>query len=341
MRDTTGSPAACEIMASWPTTPHARDAASPRSSSSAHATARTGASDSSTSSKSTSSSSPAPAGGASRSRAVERSTSSRRDTAASHRSPLRVLSLFSGIGAMDLGLELAGMEIAAQAEIEPHACRVLAERFPGVPNLGDVTSVEWEETRSGFIAHDHTGHHSYWLDDIDVIAGGFPCQDNSSARTRNERKGLDGDKSGLWREFARAVDYISPTWIIVENAPEWRRWVPRVRAELAGFGYATVPLLLSAGSFGAPHKRPRAVVVAHANGQGEPLVAIHAEVARLRPHARGAGYWRQPRPGDIRVADGAPDRMDRLRACGNAVVPQVFEWLGRQIIALDRMEAAT
>lgn len=266
-----------------------------------------------------------------------------RDNAHYRVAPLRVLSLFSGIGALDLGLELAGMDVVAHAEINPHASRVLAERFPGVPNLGDVSYVQFTDR-----IDEHGGVHACIkgrapidLGRVDVIAGGFPCQDNSSARTRNERKGLDGEKSGLWREFHRAIERIGPRWVIIENSPEWRRWVPAVRADLAALGYASVPLLLSAGTFGAPHKRPRAVVVAHANGQGEPLVAIHEEVARLRPHARGAGYWRQPIAGGVRVADGSADRMDRLRAAGNAVVPQVFEWLGRQIVAQhERFEMA-
>jgi DNA (cytosine-5)-methyltransferase 1 len=248
---------------------------------------------------------------------------------------LRVLSLFSGIGAMDLGLERAGMTIAAQAEIDPHGCKVLAKRWPGGINLGDVTKLEWG---AGWVAEPSGRRH--FIGPVNVIAGGFPCQDISSARTRTTREGLDGDKSGLWEWFNHAIANVRPTWAIIENSPEWRRWVPRVRADLAAIGYASVPLLLQAGTFGAPHKRPRAVVVAHANGQSEPLGTLYEEVARLRPTPRGAGYWWQPRPGSVGVADGTANRMDRLRSAGNAVVPQVFERLGRAIVELDRREVA-
>lgn len=235
---------------------------------------------------------------------------------------LRAIALFSGIGGIELGLERAGMEIVRQVENDPHARAVLSEHWPDVPQFGDIRNVDW------------TLHL-----EADLVAGGFPCQDISNAHTNGKREALNGAKSGLWSEFARCVGEIRPRWVIVENVAAWARWVPDVRADLADLGYASVPLELSAGAFGAPHRRPRAWVVAHANGQGEPLRAIHAEVARLRPVPAGSGHWRCTPPGSVRLDDGVPGGTHRRRLAGNAVVPQMAEWLGRQIIAADRVPA--
>jgi len=240
--------------------------------------------------------------------------------------PLNVLSLFAGIGGLDLGLERAGMHVVGQVEIDPFCQQVLAKHWPEVPRHDDVrTAVEW--------------WYSTVRPRVDVLAGGFPCQDISTANTR-KRRGLSGDKSGRWVDFAVVADAVRPTWIVVENSPNWPQWTPRVRSDLYGLGYATTALRLPAGHFGAWHQRPRVFVVAHADRQGEPLRAIHAEVARLRPIPRSRGHWRLPFAGPLRVADGLPARMDRLRALGNAVVPQVAEYVGRLIVAHAEAAAA-
>ena len=230
------------------------------------------------------------------------------------------LSLFTGIGGLDLGLERAGIRTIGQVEIDPFCRRVLAKHWPTVPRHDDVrTVVPWwrSEKRS----------------DIDVIHGGFPCQDISNARTRNIRRGLGGLKSGLWNHFSTAIGELVPRWAIIENSSAWSRWVPFVRGYLYELGYSSLPIELSAGTFGAAHKRPRVFVVAHADIQGEPLRAIHAEVARIRPLPRRSDA--HPLPRAMGMGDGIPDRMDRLHALGNAVVPSVAEWIGRQIVRLD------
>lgn len=229
-------------------------------------------------------------------------------------------SLFSGIGGLDLGLERAGMSVIWQSEIKPHAAAVLARHWPNVPNLGDIRTVEWST-----------------VERPTVLCGGFPCQDLSHAHTASAngaRAGLDGPASGLWRYFAQAVEQLEPEWVIVENVETWRSWVPDVRADLARHGYASVPIQLSAGSFGAPHIRPRCFVVAHANGDSEPLLAIYEEVAALRPVSRrDSRDWRNAPSRHLLLDDGLPDRVGQNDAYGNAVVPPVAEWLGRQIIA--------
>lgn len=222
------------------------------------------------------------------------------------------------------------MRIVGHVEIEPYCRRVLARHWPEVPQHDDVrTATGWWNSEP--------------RPTVDLVAGGFPCQDISSARTAGTRDGLDGAKSGLWSAFRDVVTDQRPRWVIVENSPEWRRWVPDVRRDLFGLGYASMPLRVSAGSLGAPHPRPRCLVVANSDGQGEPLRTIHAEVAGLRPVPRNRGDWREPYTGTLRVAHGAPRGVDgaRRRGIGNAVVPQVGELIGRLVVAADcRAKAA-
>jgi len=233
---------------------------------------------------------------------------------------MNTLSLFSGIGGLDYGLERAGLNIVGQVEIDPYCRRVLAERFPGTPTHEDVrTAIAWWRSMRRPAVH--------------LVAGGFPCQDISSAATNGVRAGLIGAKSGLWSAYRDVVADLGPEWVIVENSPEWRRWVPSVRRDLWALGYASVPLRVSAGSLGAPHPRPRCVVVANSHGQSESLRAIYAEVAGLRPVPTGRGDWREPYTGTLRVVDGSTRGVDgpRRRAVGNAVVPSLGVLLGRLV----------
>jgi DNA (cytosine-5)-methyltransferase 1 len=224
---------------------------------------------------------------------------------------------FAGIGGMSLGLERAGFTVRWQVEHDPVCGAVLRQHWPAVRHWGNVRST---------LATD--------LDSVDLIAGSPPCQDLSSARTRTHRRGLNGDDSGLWGEQWRLVDGVRPQWVLVENTPDWRRWMPYVRADLAHLGYASLPLVVSAGTVGAPHSRPRGFVLAYADPEGEPLRAVHAEVERLC--AVPADAWRAA---DLERAvgmdDGLPGRMDRLRALGNAVCPQVIEVIGRAILTVE------
>lgn len=227
-------------------------------------------------------------------------------------------TLFSGIGGDALGLERAGFRILWNAEILPYPSAVLAARWPEVPNLGDITKIDWST-----VERPH------------VLAGGFPCQDISNAHTNGKRRALEGRRSMLWWVFFDIVTELRPSWVIVENVAAWERWVSGVRQAFHGIGYASMPLELSAGTFGAPHKRPRCFVVAHPYGDGEPLRSLHEEVARLRPLSRGGRDWRCPPPGGFRMADGLPGGVDRLHALGNSVVPAVVEFVGRWIAHSD------
>lgn len=239
---------------------------------------------------------------------------------------MRVGSLFSGIGGLDLGLERAGMEVVWQVENDPYAQKVLKKHWPQVQLHGDVREVHSRPPQE----YDCTG----CLDPVDLICGGFPCQDLSRANPGGGA-GLDGARSGLWREFARIIGEVRPSWVLVENvdgAP-WKRWVPVVRGNLASLGYACVPIRVRAADVGAPFLGSRVFVVASSDSHRESTMRIHAQARELpEPPRPSRQDWGHPPPRALGVAHGVPNRMDRLRGCGNAVVPQVAEYIGRLIL---------
>lgn len=180
-----------------------------------------------------------------------------------HAPPLRVLSLFSGIGGLDLGLERAGMHIVAHSENDEYASQVLAKHWPDVPNLGDITQIEWD-TRladTGRIIGWTTPTTPVYLDRPNVICGGFPCQDISLA---GKGAGIDeGTRSGLWLEYARCVRDIRPRYVVIENvAALTSRGIDRVLRDLAALGYGAWWDCIPAASVGAPHLRERIFIVA-------------------------------------------------------------------------------
>jgi DNA (cytosine-5)-methyltransferase 1 len=228
----------------------------------------------------------------------------------------RIGSLFSGVGGLDEGVERATSgRVLWQVEISAFCRRVLNRHWPGVPKHEDVRSVG-----------------ATCLAPVDVIVGGFPCNDLSPANHRGA--GLAGPKSGLWSEFLRIIDELGPASVLVENSADaWREWVPAVRRDLWRAGFASVPIHVAATELGAPHDRRRVFVVAHADREGQSTLAVDAEVALVRALADARrSDWRQPPPRALGVADGLPDRMDRLRAAGNAVMPPMA-WVAGRVLA--------
>ncbi len=280
---------------------------------------------------------------------------------------LTVGSLFSGIGGIDLGLERAGMTVRWHSEIDPYACRVLKKHWPDIPNLGDITKVDWKEVPY-----------------VDVIAGGYPCQPFSLAGKR----GGENDPRHLWPYFRDAISVIRPRYALLENVRGHTSLGGlSVIGDLADLGYDAEWRIVSAASVGAHHRRDRIIIVtyphredesdgtehefrmvADASGFGQSLsterklascekssgdgcagrtdqVADCGSTGRtrrrltfsgineeIRGHSRrSAAYW-ETEPDVGRVAHGVPARMDRLRGLGNAVVPQVAEVIGRLIL---------
>jgi DNA (cytosine-5)-methyltransferase 1 len=260
---------------------------------------------------------------------------------------MNIGSLFSGIGGLELGLERAGLGSTIwQVEQDKFCIKILEKHWPRAKRFTDVREV---------------GKHN--LEPVDLICGGFPCQDISPA---GKRAGLAGARSGLWYEFARVVDELGPEWVVIENVADGAHlWVDAIRGYLGQSGYESLPVPIAARDVGAPHRRERVFIVAHSTndryqrcqpsgleaqqsaiaGSGEirasgdpdsdsePAKPQHGEVARLQGVADDAPPWEAPP--DIRgVDDGVPRRMDRLRALGNAVVPQCAEVVGHVISLL-------
>jgi DNA (cytosine-5)-methyltransferase 1 len=165
---------------------------------------------------------------------------------------LRVLDLFSGIGGFSLGLERAGMKTAAFCEIDPKARLVLRKHWPDVPIFEDVAALTAADMP----------------EKIDVICGGFPCQDISLA---GKGAGLAGERSGLWFQFHRLISEIRPSWVIIENVSALRsRGLDTILGGLAALGYDAEWHCIPAAAVGAPHRRDRVWIVAHmANASGE------------------------------------------------------------------------
>jgi DNA (cytosine-5)-methyltransferase 1 len=242
---------------------------------------------------------------------------------------LTVGSLFSGIGGFDLGLERAGMRVLWQCESEPFCRAVLARHWPHVPCFDDVRELRATQAAS-----------------VDVLAGGFPCTDLSRARA--DRQGLSGAQSGLWSEFARAVREFRPRYVLVENVTELlRSGMGRVLGDLAALGYDAEWDCLPAAAFGAPHIRDRVWIVAYPHQAR--LQGLHAQTGRVdlqRPADAVRRDW--PAEPDLdRVADGvsarlepAGQRNDRIRAIGNACLPQIAEWIGRRIVSYEEAQHA-
>lgn len=272
---------------------------------------------------------------------------------------MRFGSLFAGIGGIDLGLERAGMKCAWQVEVDEFCRKVLAKHWPDVPRFEDVREC---------------GAHN--LEPVDLICGGFPCQDISNA---GKRAGIDGERSGLWSEYARIVRELRPRYVLVENvAALLGRGLGTVLGDLAACGYDAEWDCIPAAAVGAPHLRDRIYLVAFPGGErcprwaaearrpawlgaqglrgsepdsalahsssdgleeqrvaveGWELVADASGGRGLRENAGRAGHWWSTEPDVGRVAYGLPPDVDRLAALGNAVVPQVAEFIGRRLMA--------
>jgi DNA (cytosine-5)-methyltransferase 1 len=297
----------------------------------------------------------------------------------------RLLDLFSGIGGFSLGLERSGgFQTVAFCEIDPYCRKVLAKHWPEVPQYDDVRTLTAER-----LAADGIG--------VDAICGGFPCQDISVA---GKGAGIEGERSGLWSEYARIIGELRPRYVIVENVSALLgRGLDRVLGDLASLGYDAEWHCIPASAVGAPHRRDRlwlvaystdnrtgwreqqqsgrqkARYVAHSNcggmerprtqletagfgGSGQDVAdtigrgqqgswtsgdAVHPAPRLNRQavdafHGRVGHIW-SVEPDVGRVAARVPSRVDRLRALGNAVVPQVPELIGRAILAAEKNHA--
>ncbi len=311
---------------------------------------------------------------------------------------ITVGELFAGIGGIGLGLEMTGgFEVRWQVERDPYATRVLEKNWPDVKRWDDVTTFPPTES-------------DVW--NVDLIAGGFPCQDISLA---GKGAGLKGERSGLFYEIVRIAERIRPRYLLLENvAALLVRGLGEVLRALAEIGYDAEWHCIPAIAVGAPHRRDRVFILANAQHIGRDRVRANErkrkreEMGRVKLSGRdgsngemayASGYrcakdakrfpkprskagskiqhekewaeniysdpggkrrqggsvqpffWQPNLPGKLkgirenvgvrqwaiepqlgRVANGVPSRVDRIRCLGNAVVPQVAQFIGEQIL---------
>lgn len=177
------------------------------------------------------------------------------------------LSLFSGIGGLDLAAEWAGFETVGQCEMADFPTKILEKHWPDVPRWRDIRTL----TKESFL--ERTG-----LGTVDVISGGFPCQPFSVA---GKQKGREDDRY-LWPEMRRVIAELAPRWVVGENVPGILRIAAAdIIKDLEGLGYHVVLLDFEAASVGDPHHRERIAFVANRNNDGQP--------AAQKPAGIGAG----------------------------------------------------
>lgn len=244
---------------------------------------------------------------------------------------MNVLDLFSGIGGFSLGLHRAGMTTVAFCEIEKYPQAVLRKNFPGVPIYDDVRTVTADRLRADGINR------------VNVITGGFPCQDLAIC---GPRKGLDGKRSGLYSEQFRIIDEFRPDYAIMENSPELitggnGAWFARFLSDLAEIGFDAEWDVLPALAFGASHRRDRAYIVAYPSKTGRTQF-VFTEIARQAKQReyhfgslQNGFFWPEDEPPVLRAGYDVPKRVDRIRGCGNSVVPQIPEIIGRAIMQIE------
>jgi DNA (cytosine-5)-methyltransferase 1 len=225
-------------------------------------------------------------------------------------------SLFAGIGGFDLGFERAGMVCKWQVEIDDYATRVLEKHWPNVRRHRDV--------RECGAAN---------LEPVDVICGGFPCQDISYAGLG---AGLAGERSGLFYEAIRIVRELGPRFVVLENVSALlTRGMGDVLGTLAACGFDAEWACIPASCIGAPHIRDRVFIVAY-SAQVR-WASVKGVFARQAERELGRNYRDTGEPwagesGVCPVVDGVPFQLEQLAGYGNAVVPQVAEWIGRRIV---------
>ena len=266
---------------------------------------------------------------------------------------MNVLDLFSGIGGFSLGLERAGMKTVAFCEVDKKCQQVLKKHWPDVPIFDDVTTLKGKDIE----------------ETVDVICGGFPCQDISLA---GKGAGLEGKRSGLWSEFKRLIEEIKPKYAIIENVSALRnRGLDQILRSLSEIGYDSEWHCITASSIGAPHRRDRVWILAYSPSKLSDGNNTYSESSKPSAQELGSSSserdlgnsnnigtqiptegkqssqqmlrgsseaWRieygqawAVEPDVGRVAHGVSGRVDRLKQLGNAVVPQIPELIGRAI----------
>lgn len=235
---------------------------------------------------------------------------------------LTFIDLCAGIGGFSLGLERAGMICKGQVEIDDYCTKILTKHWPDVPKWGDLKTVDPAA-----------------LPSVDLICGGYPCQPFSLA---GQRKGAKDDRH-LWPVIRKIVAHARPAWCLFENvAGHVTMGLDGVLADMERLGYACGPLVIPACAVDAAHKRERVWLIAYSQClRLQKFPCEHEQSAQLPTSTpvtvssdiTAQGIYGLPNCEHIRRGYGIPHRVDRIKALGNAVVPQVVEMIGRAIVA--------
>ncbi|ORT58197.1 hypothetical protein BKD26_20045 [Streptomyces sp. CB03238] len=209
-----------------------------------------------------------------------------------------ILGLCAGFGGLEIAVEeLTGEPVAYVAEVDPYAAQILAHHHPEIPNLGDITCIDWTEL----------------LGQVDIVCAGFPCQDISNA---GHRKGIDGEKSGIWRNVADAIRVLRPRLVFLENVSAIaRRGLDRVLGDLAAIGYDARWMCFRASEVGAAHHRDRWFCVAFptADAPGAGLEGGHRQPAREDEPAAERGSAASAGRASAGEDAADPDRLEPQR----------------------------
>ncbi|GAB6009606.1 DNA cytosine methyltransferase [Dysgonomonas reticulitermitis] len=236
-------------------------------------------------------------------------------------------SLFSGIGGFELGAEMAGIETIWNCEYEDHKRETLKRHFPN--------SIQYKDVKQMI-------HPTY----VDIISGGFPCQDISIANNSNKELyesgnyGIKGERSGLWVEMVRICREVRPKHIIFENSPMLlSRGLEYVLCDLSKIGYVCEWQCLQASQFGYNHKRERIYGIAYTiEKRCVNRTSIFRQLHKvLSKRASGQNAVSMPTQRydsrtineSIRMDDGFSEQLDKTRIedCGNAVIPEIANYL--------------
>jgi len=249
------------------------------------------------------------------------------------------LALFAGAGGGILGGKLLGWRTVCAVEYEPHAAAILAKR----QNDGILQPFPiWDDVR--------TFDGKPWKGIVDVVSGGFPCQDISSA---GRGKGISGERSGLWSEMARIICEVRPRYVLVENSPLLTiRGLDIVLGNLASMGYDAKWGVLGGSHVGAGHKRLRIWILAYRNKNGNRFNGVTRINWNFRSRSKGTTMgnifnnidkikinfqdW-EIKSGICGIVDGLAFGMDRIARIGNGQVPAVVR-LAWEILGPDSSE---
>lgn len=214
-------------------------------------------------------------------------------------------SSFSGIGGFELGAEMSGIKTKWNCEVNEFNRTQLKRLFPDAKQYSNIRTMQYPES-------------------VDIISGGFPCQNISLAAGSN-RTGVDGDKSGLWRDMLRLCSEVKPKYVIVENSPTIvKHGFNIILEEFAKIGYDAEWQTLRGFQFGIPQSRRRLYCIFYSSSlrnrmeEGQIFTRWHKPIYPT---------WRHTEPKIYGVANVISNRVDKHRALGNAVQPLIANYL--------------